>query len=115
MASTCVVQEQSRDANTITLQTLPPSERSRTESSETSHEGFAALEKWNEPRINAYRSFATFFSFLVMGANDAAYGVSETIRENTLKFETTYPRGIFAYVFANLVFAGFDPICNTKT
>ncbi|CAI7676441.1 unnamed protein product [Penicillium pancosmium] len=75
MASTCVLQEQSHDANTITLQTLPPSEHSRTDSSETSHDGFAALEKWNEPRINAYRSFATFWSFLVMGANDAAYGV----------------------------------------
>lgn len=86
MASTCVVQEQSHDANTITLQTLPPSEHSRTDSSETSHDGFAALEKWNEPRINAYRSFATFWSFLVMGANDAAYGVSETSQKNALEF-----------------------------
>lgn len=78
MASTCVVQEeQPRDANTITLQALPPSERSGIESSEdSSQEGFAALEKWNHPQINTYRSFSTFWSFLVMGANDAAYGVS---------------------------------------
>lgn len=77
MASTCEVQEQLRDSNTITLQMLPPSEHSRTESGNNSSEdGFAALEKWNEPRINAYRSFATFWSMLVMGANDAAYGVS---------------------------------------
>jgi len=77
MASTCEVQEQLRDSNTITLQALPPSEQSRTESGNNSSEdGFAALEKWNEPRINACRSFATFWSMLVMGANDAAYGVS---------------------------------------
>ncbi|OQE28360.1 hypothetical protein PENSTE_c003G06133 [Penicillium steckii] len=74
MASTCEVQEQ-RDSNTITLQALPPSEQSRTNSeNDSSEDGFAALEKWNEPRINAYRSFATFWSMLVMGANDAAYG-----------------------------------------
>lgn len=35
-----------------------------------------ALEKWNQPRSNIYRTLATFWSFLVMGANDAAYGVS---------------------------------------
>lgn len=34
----------------------------------------AALEKWNSPRSNIYRTFATFWSFFVMGANDAAYG-----------------------------------------
>lgn len=35
---------------------------------------FSALEKWHSPRINMYRSFATFWCFLTMGANDAAYG-----------------------------------------
>ncbi|KAH7374674.1 major facilitator superfamily domain-containing protein [Plectosphaerella cucumerina] len=34
----------------------------------------AALERWNYPRSNLYRIGATFFSFLVLGANDAAYG-----------------------------------------
>lgn len=34
------------------------------------------VEKWNEPRSNVYRTFATFSSFIVAGANDAAYGVS---------------------------------------
>jgi hypothetical protein len=33
-------------------------------------------ELWNSPRINIWRTCATFTSFLVMGANDAAYGVS---------------------------------------
>lgn len=35
-----------------------------------------AGEKWNNPKSNAYRLGAAFFSFLVLGANDAAYGVS---------------------------------------
>lgn len=34
-----------------------------------------AAEAWNEPRRNAYRLAAAFWCFLVMGANDAAYGV----------------------------------------
>lgn len=32
------------------------------------------LQKWNSPRINIWRCFATFYSFIVLGANDAAYG-----------------------------------------
>ena len=35
-----------------------------------------ALEKWNEPSVNINRLFATFWAFVIMGANDAAYGVS---------------------------------------
>lgn len=35
-----------------------------------------ALQKWNEPRINMWRVFATYFSFFVFGMNDGAYGVS---------------------------------------
>lgn len=35
-----------------------------------------AREKWNEPVVNAPRTFATFWSFVIMGANDAGYGVS---------------------------------------
>lgn len=34
-----------------------------------------ALEKWNSPRHNIPRLMATFWSFVVSGANDAAYGV----------------------------------------
>jgi hypothetical protein len=33
-------------------------------------------EKWNRPRSNILKTLATFWSFLVMGANDSAYGVS---------------------------------------
>ena len=32
-------------------------------------------QQWNRPRINMWRVFATFVSFILMGANDAAYGV----------------------------------------
>ncbi|KAH8689855.1 MFS transporter [Talaromyces proteolyticus] len=33
-----------------------------------------AVQKWNEPIINTWRVLATFFSFIVVGANDAIYG-----------------------------------------
>jgi hypothetical protein len=33
------------------------------------------VERWNYPRSNVYKTFATFWAFLVMGANDSAYGV----------------------------------------
>jgi hypothetical protein len=34
-----------------------------------------AVQKWNDPIINTWRVLATFFSFIVVGANDAYYGV----------------------------------------
>jgi hypothetical protein len=33
------------------------------------------LQKWNSPRINMLRVFATFWSFFVVGMNDGSYGV----------------------------------------
>lgn len=33
-------------------------------------------ERWNFPRTNIRRVGACFYSFIIMGANDAAYGVS---------------------------------------
>ncbi|KAJ4991363.1 MFS transporter [Stagonosporopsis vannaccii] len=32
------------------------------------------LERWNQSRTNVSRTFAAFWSFVVMGSNDAAYG-----------------------------------------
>ena len=32
------------------------------------------LERWNHPRSNLFRTAAAFWSFVVMGSNDAAYG-----------------------------------------
>lgn len=34
----------------------------------------AKLERWNAPRSNLWRTLAAFWSFVVMGSNDAAYG-----------------------------------------
>jgi hypothetical protein len=32
------------------------------------------LERWNRPKANFWRTMAAFWSFVVMGSNDAAYG-----------------------------------------
>lgn len=34
------------------------------------------LEIWNKPSINMWRYFAALYTFVIMGMNDAAYGVS---------------------------------------
>jgi hypothetical protein len=34
-----------------------------------------ALQKWNYPRSNKARFFATLFAFILFGLNDSAYGV----------------------------------------
>ncbi|KAJ4341916.1 hypothetical protein N0V95_007101 [Ascochyta clinopodiicola] len=34
----------------------------------------SVTERWNYPKANIYRTFATLFAFMIMGANDAAYG-----------------------------------------
>jgi hypothetical protein len=41
-------------------------------------------ERWNHPQINMYRTFATFWSFIVLGANDAALGVCLAILRKRL-------------------------------
>jgi hypothetical protein len=38
-------------------------------------QGADKLERWNTPRVNFWRTMAAFWSFVVMGSNDAAYGV----------------------------------------
>lgn len=39
-------------------------------------------EKWNDPPINVWRVLAAYYSFIVVGANDGAYGVSrKSMRE----------------------------------
>ena len=35
-----------------------------------------ALQQWNHPRINMWRTFAAFLAMFLMGCNDAVYGVS---------------------------------------
>jgi hypothetical protein len=36
----------------------------------------SALPSWNQNRANVFKTFSTFSAFIIMGANDAAYGVS---------------------------------------
>lgn len=43
-------------------------------------------ETWNHPRSNISKTFATFWSFLIMGANDSAYGVIKTPANENEKF-----------------------------
>lgn len=35
----------------------------------------SVVERWNHPKVNIFRTCATLFAFMIMGANDAAYGV----------------------------------------
>lgn len=35
-----------------------------------------ARQIWNHPKINMWRTLATFWSFFIVGMNDGAYGVS---------------------------------------
>jgi hypothetical protein len=39
----------------------------------------SVVERWNHPMVNVYRTFSILFAFILMGANDAVYGVSSTI------------------------------------
>lgn len=50
-------------------------ERSTT-ATEEEPESQYPVEKWNDRPINTWRIIATFYSFIVLGANDGAYGVS---------------------------------------
>lgn len=34
------------------------------------------LQQWNKPQINVWRYLACLLGFVIMGANDAAYGVT---------------------------------------
>ena len=45
---------------------------------DSSDEEVPVLQRWNEPRINIWRTFVTFLGLFIMGLNDAVYGVSMT-------------------------------------
>ncbi len=36
----------------------------------------SALPAWNQNKANIFKTLSTFVAFVIMGANDAAYGVS---------------------------------------
>ncbi|KAJ5144258.1 Major facilitator superfamily domain general substrate transporter [Penicillium bovifimosum] len=68
MTTTYAVQG-SREDSVITLETLPQSQQSNVVvSAAAPSDTFPVVEKWNDPRINIYRTFSTFWCFLVMGA-----------------------------------------------
>jgi hypothetical protein len=43
-----------------------------------------AKQKWHSPRINMWRVFACYFSFLIFGMNDGAYGVCRPVYSSAL-------------------------------
>lgn len=57
-------------------------------------------EQWNNPKINIYRVLSANFSFIILGMNDAAYGVC------TPPLHLTNIELIF--------FVGFDSICESE-
>lgn len=74
MTSPSIGQEEVHD---IALEALPrDAELPSGSASYDAAESFPALERWNQSRGSICRTLCTFWSFLVMGANDAAYGVS---------------------------------------
>ncbi|KAJ5864107.1 Major facilitator superfamily domain general substrate transporter [Penicillium soppii] len=72
MSTACMVQE-SHEASPIALEALPYGQQSNS-SSDPPGESFPMLEKWNQSRTNIQRTFVTFWCFMIMGANDAAFG-----------------------------------------
>ena len=36
----------------------------------------SVLPTWNQNKANTFKTLSTFMAFIIMGANDAAYGVS---------------------------------------
>ncbi|KNG90674.1 MFS transporter [Aspergillus nomiae NRRL 13137] len=58
------------DIDNAVAQQNPPPDRYAQEAKPV----FKKTERWNHPRSNIFKTAATFWSFLVMGANDAAYG-----------------------------------------
>ncbi|KAK5112605.1 hypothetical protein LTR62_003919 [Meristemomyces frigidus] len=54
--------------------TTPPRETDQNETLPSPTLATTQPERWNHPRKNLLRVLATFWSFLIMGANDATYG-----------------------------------------
>ena len=52
-----------------------------------------ALQRWNSPKINMWRVFATFWSFFMLGMNDGSYGaLVPYVRFPALLFHLMVPR-----------------------
>ncbi|KAJ5279718.1 hypothetical protein N7478_005090 [Penicillium angulare] len=70
-----------------------------------------ALETWNYPKSNIIKVFATFWSFVMMGANDSAYGIEShynlTYLVVSLVFLSPLAGYALAAVFANRLLVKF--------
>ncbi|KAN0095894.1 MFS general substrate transporter [Hyaloscypha variabilis] len=64
-----------------------------------------ALQKWNSPRINMFRVFATFWSFFVFGMNDGSYGALVPHLEKYYTLSYTVVSLIFLSPFAGYTLA----------
>ncbi|TVY26956.1 Bypass of stop codon protein [Lachnellula hyalina] len=64
-----------------------------------------ARQKWNSPRINMWRVFATFWSFFVMGMNDGSYGALIGRLEDYYDLNYTVVSLVFLSPFAGYTFA----------
>jgi hypothetical protein len=65
------------------------------------------LQKWNDPKVNVYRIFVTFYSFIVVGMNDAAVGVSSLCAARNPQAPLSSSSG--AWLTTGI---GFDTICR---
>lgn len=95
--------------------------------SPTTHPAVKA-ERWNHPRSNLFKTIAAFWSFVVMGSNDAAYGAlipyvsrihSQMLRESTVLIRKIVARLLQSHIcgdFAGFLVAlgGIHGICFTQ-
>ncbi|KAK1455715.1 hypothetical protein CMEL01_04475 [Colletotrichum melonis] len=49
-----------------------------------------AVQRWNSPPINTYRTAATFWSFVVVGMNDGSYGIKLLTNQALVPLLETY-------------------------
>ena len=61
--------------------------------------------RWNSPRVNVQRIFARFWTFIIMGANDAAYGAL------TLYIEEYYR---ITYIIVSPVLSSSGTVSGTR-
>jgi len=89
------------------LGTQTPSNHSAISSTETvPPEGaVSALERWNQSKTNIFKIISTFFGFVVMGANDAAYGALIPYLGTYYKVSYTVVSLVFLSPFAGYVAA----------
>ncbi len=45
----------------------------------------SVLPTWNQNKANVFKTFSTFSAFIIMGANDAAYGVSKALSDREVR------------------------------